>query len=143
VTSRCRLGILAAHKFGAIEGGSPSYLRPGTPALAKFLIDRGYNTGKFGKNHLGDHIAALPTAHGFQEYWGYLYHLDAMREVSFLDINASPTVQGIAPPFRNTPIPGIPEVPVGGPQNDDLPDTPFAKLQKKFDLHCTLADLCD
>src|SRR5262245_41521522 len=57
--------------------GSPSYLRPGTPALAKFLIDRGYTTGEFGKNHLGDHTASLPTAHGFQEYWGYLYHLDA------------------------------------------------------------------
>ena len=57
--------------------GSPSYLRPGTPALAKFLIDLGYNTGEFGKNHLGDHTAALPTAHGFQEYWGYLYHLDS------------------------------------------------------------------
>ena len=35
--------------------GSPSYLRPGTPALAKFLRDLGYNTGEFGKNHLGDH----------------------------------------------------------------------------------------
>jgi arylsulfatase A-like enzyme len=42
--------------------GSPSYLRPGTPALAKFLIDLGYTTGEFGKNHLGDHTAALPTA---------------------------------------------------------------------------------
>ena len=37
--------------------GSPSYLRPGTPALAKFLLDLGYNTGEFGKNHLGDHTA--------------------------------------------------------------------------------------
>jgi arylsulfatase A-like enzyme len=91
--------------------GSPSYLRPGTPAVAKFLFDLGYNTGQFGKNHLGDHTASLPTAHGFQEYWGYLYHLDAMQQVSFPDINASPTVQGIAPPCRNTPIPGIPEVP--------------------------------
>ena len=52
--------------------GSPSYLRPGTPALAKFLLDPGYNTGEFGKNHLGDHTDALPTAHGFQEFWGYL-----------------------------------------------------------------------
>ncbi len=50
--------------------GSPSYLRPGTPALAKFLFDLGYNTGEFGKNHLGDHTDALPTAHGFQEYLG-------------------------------------------------------------------------
>jgi arylsulfatase len=90
--------------------GSPSYLRPGTPALAKFLIDLGYNTGEFGKNHLGDHTDALPTAHGFQEYWGYLYHLDAMQGVSFPDINKTPTQQGVVPPCRNTPIPGIPEV---------------------------------
>jgi arylsulfatase len=91
--------------------GSPSYLRPGTPALAKFLIDLGYNTGEFGKNHLGDHAEALPTAHGFQEYWGYLYHLDAMQAVSFPDINKNPTTQSVAPPCKNTPIPGLPDVP--------------------------------
>ncbi len=91
--------------------GSPSYLRPGTPAIAKFLLDLGYNTGEFGKNHLGDHTDALPTAHGFQEFWGYLYHLDAMQGVSFPDINKSPTQQTVAPPCRNTPIPGLTEVP--------------------------------
>src|SRR6202166_232164 len=91
--------------------GSPSWLRPGTPAVAKFLLDQGYNTGEFGKNHLGDHVEALPTAHGFQEFWGYLYHLDAMQGVSFPDINKSPTVQGVAPPCKNTPIPGLTEVP--------------------------------
>ena len=90
--------------------GSPSYLRPGTPALAVFLHDLGYTTGEFGKNHLGDHTASLPTAHGFQEYWGYLYHLDAMQQVSFPDINSSPTKQSVAPPCKNTPIPGVPEV---------------------------------
>ena len=91
--------------------GSPSYLRPGTPALAKFLHDLGYNTGEFGKNHLGDHTDALPTAHGFQEFWGYLYHLDAMQGVSFPDINKTPTEQTVAPPCKNTPIPGLAEVP--------------------------------
>jgi arylsulfatase A-like enzyme len=91
--------------------GSPSYLRPGTPALAVFLRDLGYTTGEFGKNHLGDHTASLPTAHGFQEYWGYLYHLDAMQQASFPDINRTPTDQAVAPPCKNTPIPGIPEVP--------------------------------
>ena len=91
--------------------GSPSYLRPGTPALAKFLLDLGYNTGEFGKNHLGDHTASLPTAHGFQEYWGYLYHLDAMQGVSFPDLNKTPTEQALVAPCRNTPIPGLPEVP--------------------------------
>jgi arylsulfatase A-like enzyme len=87
--------------------GSPSYLKPGTPALAKFLLDLGYNTGEFGKNHLGDHTDALPTAHGFQEFWGYLYHLDAMQGVSFPDINKTPTQQTIAPPCKNTPVPGL------------------------------------
>ncbi len=90
--------------------GSPTYLKPGTPALARFLLDLGYTTGEFGKNHLGDHTDSLPTAHGFQEYWGYLYHLDAMQQVSFPDINRSPLVQGIAPPCKNTPVPGLPEV---------------------------------
>jgi arylsulfatase len=86
-------------------------LRPGTPALAWFLRDLGYNTGEFGKNHLGDHTDALPTAHGFHEFWGYLYHLDAMQGVSFPDINKTPTEQAVAPPCKNTPIPGLPEVP--------------------------------
>jgi arylsulfatase A-like enzyme len=91
--------------------GSPSYLRAGTPHLAKFLYDLGYSTGEFGKNHMGDTTESLPTAHGFQEYWGYLYHLDAMQGVSFPDINKSPTQQGLAPPCKNTPIPGLPDVP--------------------------------
>ena len=91
--------------------GSPSYLRPGTPTIAKVLLDLGYNTGEFGKNHLGDHTDALPTAHGFQEFWGYLYHLDAMQGVSFPDINKTPTQQTVAPPCMNTPIPGLAPVP--------------------------------
>ncbi len=91
--------------------GSTSYLMPGTPALAVFLHDLGYDTGEFGKNHLGDHTAALPTAHGFEEFWGYLYHLDAMQGVSFPDINKTPTQQGIVPPCISTPVPGLAEVP--------------------------------
>ena len=87
--------------------GSPSYLRTGTPTLARFLLDLGYTTGEFGKNHLGDTTESLPTAHGFQEYWGYLYHLDAMQGVSFPDINKSPTEQTVAPPCKNTPIRGL------------------------------------
>jgi arylsulfatase len=91
--------------------GSPSYLRPGTPCIGKFLLDLGYTTGQFGKNHLGDHPDALPTAHGFQEYWGYLYHLDAMQQVSFPDINSSPTKQAVVPPMKVASIPGIPDPP--------------------------------
>jgi arylsulfatase len=91
--------------------GAISYLRPGTPCLAQFLYDQGYSTGQFGKNHLGDHPDSLPTAHGFQEFWGYLYHLDAMQQVSFPDINSSPTTQAVVPPMKMIPIPGIPETP--------------------------------
>ena len=103
--------------------GSPSWLRPGTPAVAKFMLDLGYNTGEFGKNHLGDHAESLPTAHGFQEFWGYLYHLDAMQGVSFPDINKSPTgaghcaaVQELADP---RPCRGSRR---RGSQDGDLPD---------------------
>ena len=103
--------------------GSPSYLRTGTPTLARFLHDLGYNTGEFGKNHLGDHTESLPTAHGFQEFWGYLYHLDAMQGVSFPDINKTPTEQSIAPPCKNTPIPGLAEDPAAvDPEDDNVPD---------------------
>ena len=91
--------------------GATSSLLPGTPSLAKVLLDLGYNTGEFGKNHLGDKSASLPTAHGVQEFWGYLYHLDAMQGVSFPDINKSPTDQAIVPPCKNTPIRGLTEPP--------------------------------
>src|SRR6476659_3991240 len=101
-----RAGMVLPQLPGAI-----SYLRPGTPALAQFLYDQGYTTGEFGKNHLGDHPDSLPTAHGFQEFWGYLYHLDAMQQVSFPDINSSPTKQAVVPPMKMVPIPGIPATP--------------------------------
>jgi arylsulfatase A-like enzyme len=91
--------------------GSPTALLPGTPDLAKVLLDLGYNTGQFGKNHLGDKNYSLPTAHGFQEFFGYLYHLDAMQGVSFGDLNISPTEQGVAPPCANTPVKGLAPVP--------------------------------
>ncbi len=86
--------------------GSPSYIRAGTPHLAKFLLDLGYNTGEFGKNHLGDHVDSLPTAHGFQEFWGYLYHLDAMQGVSFPDINKTPNQQNSRTTMQEHTDPG-------------------------------------
>ena len=48
--------------------------------IATALKAMGYETGQFGKNHLGDLNEYLPTAHGFDEFWGYLYHLDAMED---------------------------------------------------------------
>lgn len=91
--------------------GATSSLLPGTPALARYLRDLGYNTGEFGKNHLGDKTDSLPTAHGFHEFWGYLYHLDAMQGVSFPDINKSPLQQTVVPPCKNTPVPGLSDPP--------------------------------
>ncbi len=48
--------------------------------IATALKDMGYATGQFGKNHLGDLNEFLPTVHGFDEFFGYLYHLDAMED---------------------------------------------------------------
>jgi hypothetical protein len=68
----------------------------------------------------------LPTAHGFQEFWGYLYHLDAMQGVSFPDINKTPTEQTIAPPCINTPIPGSHDPAAVDPKDDLVPDASAA-----------------
>jgi arylsulfatase A-like enzyme len=100
--------------------GATSSLLPGTPAIAKFLLDLGYNTGEFGKNHLGDVAGSLPTAHGFQEFWGYLYHLDAMQGVSFPDINKTPTDQAVVPPCKNTPVKGLSDPPGSIDRKDGL-----------------------
>jgi arylsulfatase A-like enzyme len=48
--------------------------------IATALKGLGYATGQFGKNHLGDKNEFLPTVHGFDEFFGYLYHLDAMED---------------------------------------------------------------
>src|SRR5437764_8353322 len=53
--------------------------------LATALKSLGYATGQFGKNHLGDLNKYLPTVHGFDEYFGYLYHLDAMSDPYWFD----------------------------------------------------------
>ncbi len=50
------------------------------PTIATALKELGYVTGQFGKNHLGDRNEYLPTLHGFDEFYGYLYHLDAMED---------------------------------------------------------------
>jgi arylsulfatase A-like enzyme len=52
------------------------------PTIATTLKAMGYATGQFGKNHLGDRNEFLPTVHGFDEFFGYLYHLDAMEDPS-------------------------------------------------------------
>ena len=59
--------------------GDPLGLQPEDPTLANLLKGLGYTTGQFGKNHLGDLNEFLPTVKGFDEYWGWLYHLNAME----------------------------------------------------------------
>lgn len=57
--------------------GSPIGIKPETPTIADFMKEQGYATGQFGKNHMGDRDDMLPTMHGFDEFYGILYHLNA------------------------------------------------------------------
>ncbi len=57
--------------------GAPQGLQAKDPTIAELLKPMGYATGQFGKNHLGDRDEYLPTAHGFDEFFGILYHLNA------------------------------------------------------------------
>ena len=60
--------------------GSPIGLSEKDPTLAELLKPMGYRTGQFGKNHLGDRNEHLPTVHGFDEFFGNLYHLNTEEE---------------------------------------------------------------
>jgi hypothetical protein len=62
------------------QAGSPIGMPDAAPTIATVLKSMGYATGQFGKNHLGDLNQFLPTLHGFDEFYGYLYHLDAMED---------------------------------------------------------------
>jgi len=62
------------------QAGSPIGMPSEAPTIATALKSLGYATGQFGKNHLGDLNQFLPTVHGFDEFFGYLYHLDAMED---------------------------------------------------------------
>jgi arylsulfatase A-like enzyme len=64
------------------QAGSPIGIPAEAPTIATALKSMGYATGQFGKNHLGDLNQFLPTVHGFDEFFGYLYHLDAMEDPS-------------------------------------------------------------
>jgi len=60
--------------------GAPEGMKKEDPTIATLLKEQGYMTGQFGKNHLGDRDEMLPTAHGFDEFFGNLYHLNAEEE---------------------------------------------------------------
>jgi arylsulfatase A-like enzyme len=65
--------------------GAEAGLQAEDPTIAELLKPLGYATGQFGKNHLGDKDEYLPTAHGFDEFFGNLYHLNAEEEPEHRD----------------------------------------------------------
>ena len=71
------------YRTGLTKVGMPGAdlgIKPEDPTLAELLKPHGYATGQFGKNHLGDLDEHMPTAHGFDEFFGNLYHLNAEEE---------------------------------------------------------------
>jgi arylsulfatase len=70
--------------------GTPEGMKKEDPTLATLLRAQGYMTGQFGKNHLGDRDDMLPTAHGFDEFFGNLYHLNAEEEPENVDYPKDP-----------------------------------------------------
>jgi arylsulfatase len=70
--------------------GADLGLRKEDPTIAELLKQQGYATGQFGKNHLGDKDEFLPTNHGFDEFYGNLYHLNAEEEPELPDYPKDP-----------------------------------------------------
>ncbi len=83
--SGLRTGLTKVGLPGATLG-----LRKEDPTIAEMLKPLGYATGQFGKNHLGDRNEFLPTVHGFDEFYGNLYHLNAEEEPELPDYPKEP-----------------------------------------------------
>src|SRR5262252_3074738 len=83
--SPIRTGLLKVGLPGAKEGLSDK-----DPTIANLLKAQGYATGQFGKNHLGDRNEFFPTVHGFDEFFGNLYHLNAEEEAELPDFPRPP-----------------------------------------------------
>ena len=80
-----RTGLTKVGMPGALLGLSAE-----DPTIAQFLKNFGYATGQFGKNHLGDRNEHLPTVHGFDEFFGNLYHLNAEESPEAVDYPKDP-----------------------------------------------------
>src|ERR1700678_1583674 len=80
-----RTGLTKVGMPGATVG-----LQPEDPTIAELLKPLGYATGQFGKNHLGDRNEFLPTVHGFDEFYGNLYHLNSEEEPEDPDYPKNP-----------------------------------------------------
>src|SRR6516165_8040226 len=83
--SGLRTGLTKVGLPGATRG-----LQKEDPTIAELLKPLGYATGQFGKNHLGDRNEFLPTVHGFDEFYGNLYHLNAEEEPELPDYPKDP-----------------------------------------------------
>jgi arylsulfatase A-like enzyme len=83
--SPIRTGLTKVGLPGAAEG-----MQKEDPTIAGLLKEQGYMTGQFGKNHLGDRDEMLPTNHGFDEFFGNLYHLNAEEEPENPDYPKNP-----------------------------------------------------
>ncbi len=91
--SPIRTGLTKVGLPGAKEG-----LYPEDPTLADLLKPQGYVCGQFGKNHLGDRNEFLPTVHGFDEFFGNLYHLNAEEEPENVDYPKDPKFKAMFGP---------------------------------------------
>ncbi|MBS1202748.1 MAG: arylsulfatase, partial [Chromatiaceae bacterium] len=105
--------------------GSPAGLKAEDVTLAEILKTRGYATAQFGKNHLGDLDEHLPCRHGFDEFWGNLYHLNANEDLEDPD---RPTDAAFRKKFDPR---GIVACTAGGPASDEGPFT--IERMKTFD----------
>jgi arylsulfatase len=88
-----RTGMTTVGQAGA-DVGLPAQ----APTIATALRSMGYATGQFGKNHLGDLNKYLPCVHGFEEFFGYLYHLDAMSDPYWYSYPTDPKIRNAVGP---------------------------------------------
>jgi arylsulfatase len=88
-----RTGMTTVGQAGA-DVGLPAQ----APTIATALKAMGYTTGQFGKNHLGDLNKYLPCVHGFEEFFGYLYHLDAMSDPYWYSYPTNPAIRNAVGP---------------------------------------------
>ena len=96
-----RTGLTKVGLPGATLG-----LQKEDPTIAELLKPLGYATGQFGKNHLGDRNEFLPTVHGFDEFYGNLYHLNAEEEPELPDYPKDPAFRAEVRPARRAGLQG-------------------------------------
>ena len=96
-----RTGMTTVGQAGA-DVGLPAQ----APTIATALKAMGYTTGQFGKNHLGDLNKYLPCVHGFDEFFGYLYHLDAMSDPYWYSYPTDPAIRNAVGPAQSRALLG-------------------------------------